>query len=143
MDIEDIKKAGLKVTAPRIHILKILETNKLKHMSAEDIYQQLYNQNIYISLATIYRVLTQFESAGLILKHNFEGGHSIFELNRGKHHDHLVCIICGYVEEFYDGIIEERQKEISNKFNFTMTDHYLTIYGKCKKCNNELKNRES
>ena len=142
MDIEDIKKAGLKVTAPRIHILKILETNKLKHMSAEDIYQQLYNQNIYISLATIYRVLTQFESAGLILKHNFESGHSIFELNRGKHHDHLVCIICGFVEEFYDGIIEERQKEISNKFKFIMTDHYLTIYGKCKKCHNELKKKE-
>jgi len=142
LDIEDIKKAGLKVTAPRIHILKILETNKLKHMSAEDIYQQLYNQNIYISLATIYRVLTQFESAGLILKHNFESGHSIFELNKGKHHDHLVCIICGYVEEFYDGIIEERQKEISNKFNFIMTDHYLTIYGKCKKCHNELKKKE-
>ena len=142
MDIEDIKKAGLKVTAPRIHILKILETNKLKHMSAEDIYQQLYNQNIYISLATIYRVLTQFESAGLILKHNFESGHSIFELNRGKHHDHLVCIICGFVEEFYDRIIEERQKEISNKFKFIMTDHYLTIYGKCKKCHNELKKKE-
>ena len=142
MNIDDIKKAGLKITAPRIHILKILETNKLKHMSAEDIYQQLYNQNIYISLATIYRVLTQFESAGLILKHNFESGHSIFELNRGKHHDHLVCIICGFVEEFYDGIIEERQKEISNKFNFNMTDHYLTLYGKCKKCNNALKNKE-
>jgi Fur family ferric uptake transcriptional regulator len=111
-------------------------------LSAEDIYQQLYNQNIYISLATIYRVLTQFESAGLILKHNFESGHSIFELNRGKHHDHLVCIICGYVEEFYDGIIEERQKEISNKFDFIMTDHYLTIYGKCKKCHSELKKKE-
>jgi Fur family ferric uptake transcriptional regulator len=142
LNIDDIKKAGLKITAPRIHILKILETNKLKHMSAEDIYQQLYNQNIYISLATIYRVLTQFESAGLILKHNFESGHSIFELNRGKHHDHLVCIICGFVEEFYDGIIEERQKEISNKFNFNMTDHYLTLYGKCKKCNSALKNKE-
>ena len=142
MNIEYIKKAGLKITAPRIHILKVLETNKLKHMSAEDIYQQLYNQNVYISLATIYRVLTQFESAGLILKHNFESGHSIFELNRGKHHDHLVCIICGYVEEFYDGIIEERQKEISNKFSFIMTDHYLTIYGKCKKCHKELKKKD-
>lgn len=139
MDVNKIRKAGLKVTAPRVHILKILETNKLKHMSAEDIYQQLYSQNIYISLATIYRVLTQFESAGLILKHNFESGHSIFELNRGKHHDHLVCIICGSVEEFYDGIIEERQKEISNKFNFIMKDHYLTIYGKCKKCNDRIK----
>ena len=142
MDINEIRKAGLKVTAPRIHILKLLETNKLKHMSAEDIYQQLYNQNIYISLATIYRVLTQFESAGLILKHNFENGHSIFELNRVKHHDHLVCIICGYVEEFYDGIIEERQKEISSKFNFAMKDHYLTIYGKCKKCHTDLKKKE-
>lgn len=126
--------AGLKNTVPRLKILRLLEENKHKHFSAEDIYRDLLNNGEDIALATVYRVLTQFESADLILKHQFDGEQSTFELNNGEHHDHLVCIQCGRVEEFKDEIIEQRQDAISKIHAFKMTDHSLNIYGLCPKC---------
>lgn len=131
---KDLKKAGLKVTGPRIKILHILETAKSRHLSAEDIYKNLMETGDDIGLATVYRVLTQFEAAGLVMRHNFEGGHSVFELDDGQHHDHLVCINCGKVSEFVDSTIEERQVEIAKKMQFRMTDHTLYIFGFCHDC---------
>ena len=131
MEKNEIKRAGLKVTLPRIKILELLENNSDSHPSAEDLYKMLIERGEDIGLATIYRVLTQFEAAGLVVKHNFEGGHSVFELDRGEHHDHLVCIVCGKVEEFCDHIIEAQQKEIAKEFGFSILDHSLTIYGRC------------
>lgn len=130
----ELKKAGLKVTTPRLKILQILEQAKEHHLTAEDVYKYLLETGDDIGLATVYRVLTQFEEAGLIIRHHFESGQSIFELNQGEHHDHLVCIKCGKVEEFVDEIIEQRQREIAIKAGFTMTDHNLNIYGACKHC---------
>ncbi len=115
-------------------ILQILENAKEHHMSAEDVYRILLESSEDIGLATVYRVLTQFEEAGLVVRHNFEGGHSVFELNHGEHHDHLVCVKCGKVEEFIDPVIEERQKSIAEKAGYTITDHSLNIYGICKNC---------
>ncbi|HLB42558.1 MAG TPA: ferric iron uptake transcriptional regulator [Gammaproteobacteria bacterium] len=134
MDNVNLKKAGLKITTPRLKILEILEKSKEHHLSAEDIYRILLELDEEIGLATIYRVLTQFEAAGLIVKHHFEGGQSVFELDHGVHHDHLVCVKCNRVEEFVDPIIEERQQEIAKQADFTMTDHSLNVYGICKKC---------
>ena len=134
MTNSDLKKAGLKVTLPRLKILEILENAKEHHLSAEDIYRILQKTNKEIGLATVYRVLTQFEEAGLVIRHHFEGEHSIFELNHGLHHDHLVCIQCGRVEEFVDADIEKKQQEIAKKVGFTITDHSLNIYGICAKC---------
>ncbi|MCF6282873.1 MAG: ferric iron uptake transcriptional regulator [Candidatus Polarisedimenticolaceae bacterium] len=131
MKNSEIKKAGLKVTLPRIKILELLEASSSRHPSAEDIYKMLIERSEDIGLATVYRVLTQFEAAGLVVKHNFEGGHSVFELDRGEHHDHLVCVICGKVEEFCDGVIETRQNEIAAAKGFSIIDHALTIYGRC------------
>lgn len=134
MDNSNLKKAGLKVTLPRIKILEILEGAKDHHMSAEDIYRYLGQAGEEIGLATVYRVLTQFEEAGLVIRHNFEGGQSVFELDHGRHHDHLVCVKCGHVEEFVDEVIEKRQQEIAKKAGYTITDHSLNIYGVCAKC---------
>lgn len=134
MDNSNLKKAGLKVTLPRLKILEILEKAKSHHLRAEDIYRTLLDAGEEIGLATVYRVLTQFEAAGLVVKHYFEGGHSVFELDHGTHHDHLVCVECGRVEEFVDEMIEMRQQEIAVKAGYVMTDHSLTIYGLCKKC---------
>jgi len=134
MDNENLKKAGLKVTAPRLRILEIMEQAKDHHMSAEDIYKLLLDSGEEIGLATVYRVLTQFEEAGLVIRHYFEGGQSVFELDDGHHHDHLVCIKCGKVEEFIDDVIEKRQQEIAKKAGFKITDHSLNIYGVCKQC---------
>lgn len=131
---EELRRVGLKVTLPRIEILEIMEGSSERHLSAEDIYQKLVASHIDIGLATVYRVLTQFETANLVTRHNFEGGHSVFELNQGEHHDHLVCLRCGYVEEFIDPVIEERQQLIAEKADFKMTDHALNIYGLCKQC---------
>jgi len=131
---QDIRKAGLKVTLPRVKILEILENTDARHVSAEDVYKELLANGEEIGLATVYRVLTQFESAGLVERHQFDGGHSVFELNRGDHHDHMVCIQCGTVEEFYDDSIEKRQQEIARKKGFEISDHSLVIYGVCKKC---------
>jgi Fur family ferric uptake transcriptional regulator len=134
LDNSDLKKAGLKVTIPRLKILQILENAKEHHVSAEDVYRILIDSLEDIGLATVYRVLTQFEEAGLVIRHNFEGGHSVFELDHGRHHDHLVCVKCGKVEEFVDPIIEERQKEIAKNAGYTITDHSLNIYGACGAC---------
>lgn len=134
LDNKDLKKAGLKVTAPRVKILHILETADTRHMSAEDIYKTLLESGDDVGLATVYRVLTQFESAGLVARHHFEGGHSVFELDDGKHHDHIVCVKCGLVVEFVDSVIEERQLAIAEKMKFEMSDHSLYIYGTCEAC---------
>lgn len=134
MDNADLKKAGLKVTVPRLKILEILEQARDHHLSVEDIYRTLVKSDKEIGLATVYRVLTQFEEAGLVIKHHFEGGQSVFELNLGMHHDHLVCDKCGRVEEFLDDVIEKRQHEIAKKAGYVITDHSLNIYGICGNC---------
>ncbi|NKB47268.1 MAG: ferric iron uptake transcriptional regulator [Legionellales bacterium] len=134
MDNQDLRRAGLKVTLPRVKILEILTTAKEHHLSAEDVYRLLQESGEEVSLATIYRVLTQFEQAGLVERHNFEGAHAIFELKPEKHHDHLVCIYCGKVEEFVDDTIERRQQKIAQDAGYRMTDHSLIIYGMCVSC---------
>lgn len=136
METQDIRNAGLKVTLPRIKILEMLEeqSDQDRHLTAEDVYKRLIQQGEEIGLATVYRVLTQFEAAGLVKRHHFEGGNSIFEFNRGEHHDHIVCIKCGRVEEFSDEMIELRQKEIAKTLNFALTDHSLCLYGVCADC---------
>ncbi|MEN8176363.1 MAG: ferric iron uptake transcriptional regulator [Pseudomonadota bacterium] len=133
MENQDIRKAGLKVTLPRIKILEVLEKSDARHMSAEDVYRQLLDRGEEIGLATVYRVLTQFETAGLVERHHFEGGQSVFELNRGSHHDHIVCVYCGEVEEFFDETIEKRQREIAAERGFKINHHALTIYGECRR----------
>ncbi len=134
---DDLRSAGLKVTGPRMKILRILEEDTSAHYSAEDVYKRLLGEGEEIGLATVYRVLTQFESAGLVTRHHFETGHSVFELNQGDHHDHLVCIRCGKVVEFIDQQIEKLQNEIASKNGFKMTDHYLYIYGVCAACDDK------
>ncbi|MFV1982123.1 MAG: ferric iron uptake transcriptional regulator [Thiohalomonadales bacterium] len=136
MESSDLKKVGLKATLPRLKILEILESNPMRHMSAEDVYKALLETDEEIGLATVYRVLTQFESADLVKRHHFDSGHSVFELEQGQHHDHIVCVKCGKVEEFLDELIEERQRSIAQQKGFTMTDHSLYIYGICKNCEN-------
>ncbi len=133
MESADLKKAGLKATLPRLKILDILENNDPRHMSAEDVYKALLEAGEEVGLATIYRVLTQFEAAGLVIRHNFEGGHAVFELERGHHHDHIVCVQCGRVEEFYDQTIEDRQKAVVRAKGYEINDHSLVIYGNCTK----------
>ena len=134
MDTQSLKKAGLKATLPRLKILDILESSEARHMTAEDVYKALLESGEDVGLATVYRVLTQFEQAGLITRHHFEGGQSVFELDQGKHHDHILCVKCGRGDEFLDPTIEERQKAIADRFGYTMTDHSLYIYGVCKAC---------
>lgn len=129
MESQDLKKAGLKITLPRVKILEILETAEQHHLRAEDIYKQLLASGEEIGLATVYRVLTQFEVAGLVHRHHFEGGQAVFELNRGEHHDHMVCSRTGKVVEFHDEIIERRQHEIAREHGFRITDHCLILYG--------------
>ena len=135
MESSDLRNAGLKVTLPRVKILEILE-NQIdeKHLSAEKVYKILLSENEEIGLATVYRVLTQFESAGLVTRHHFEGGNSIFELNRGIHHDHIVCMKCGKVDEFTDSVIEKHQEDIAKKLGYELTDHSLYLYGFCSTC---------
>lgn len=131
---QQLKEAGLKITMPRLKILQIMEQSLEHHFSAEGVYKALLETGEDVGLATVYRVLTQFEAAGLVRRHNFEGGFSVFELNQGQHHDHLVCVKCGLVEEFIDEIIEQRQKMIAERARFKMTDHALNIYGFCPDC---------
>lgn len=138
MDNENLKRAGLKNTVPRRKILEIMETAKDHHMSAEAIYRAFIEQGEDIGLATVYRVLTQFEEAGLVVRHHFEGGQSVFELDHGDHHDHLVCVKCGVVTEFVDEAIETRQDEIAREAGFIIADHNLTIYGTCPNCRTVL-----
>ena len=134
MESSELRKAGLKVTLPRVKILDILETTSSRHQSAEDVYKALLETGEDIGLATVYRVLTQFEAAGLVKRHHFEGGHSVFELNEGSHHDHILCVKCGKVDEFIDDTIEKRQKAIAADLGYELTDHCLYMYGICKDC---------
>jgi Fur family transcriptional regulator, ferric uptake regulator len=135
VESNDLRKAGLKVTLPRMKILEILETSATRHMSAEDVYKLLLEGQEDIGLATVYRVLTQFEAAGLVTRHHFEGGHSVFELNEGHHHDHIVCVQCGRVEEFFDETIEQCQEKVASKAGFKIRDHSLILYGDCLRKN--------
>ncbi len=128
----DLKQSGLKTTQPRLKILDILESSSLRHMAAEDVYRRLLELNEEVGLATVYRVLTQFESAGLVIRHNFEGGRSVFELNDARHHDHMVCVECSKVFEFVDKTIEQRQHKAAEEAGFVMQDHSLYLYGICR-----------
>jgi Fur family ferric uptake transcriptional regulator len=136
VESQNIRNAGLKVTLPRIKILEMLEnrSSASRHLTAEEVYRTLVSEGEEIGLATVYRVLTQFEAAGLVKRLHFEGGNSVFELNRGDHHDHLVCVKCGCVQEFRDETIERRQKEIARQKRFSLTDHSLCLYGICENC---------
>ena len=129
---QELRKAGLKVTLPRLKILEILEDAKQRHLSAEDIYKDLLQAGEDIGLATVYRVLTQFESAGLVTRHNFEGGHSVFELDDGDHHDHMVCVETGDVVEFVNDEIERLQHAIAEEYGYELLDHSLVLYVKQK-----------
>jgi Fur family transcriptional regulator, ferric uptake regulator len=129
----DLKNAGLKATVPRLKIINLFETSTLRHMTAEDVYRQLLSEGLDIGLATVYRVLTQFEQAGLLVRHHFESGKAVFELNAGTHHDHIVCLNCGRVEEFYDPEIEKRQAKVAQDRGFAITEHALYLYAECLK----------
>src|SRR5512140_3636100 len=129
----DLKSAGLKATVPRLKIINLFEQSKVRHLTAEDVYKQLLAEGMDVGLATVYRVLTQFEQAGLLARQHFETGKAVFELNQGGHHDHLVCLQCGRVEEFYDAEIEKRQGEIAKKSGFELRGHSLALYGDCTK----------
>lgn len=144
MPTSDLRKVGLKVTLPRMKILDILGTAQPRHMSAEDIYRRLLETHEDIGLATVYRVLTQFETAGLVSRHHFEGATAVFELNEGQHHDHIVCMDCGRVEEFIDSGIEQRQHEIARKQGFALADHSMILYGRCERtdCPGKAENRD-
>ena len=131
LERSDLRRAGLKATVPRMRILDILAGSSVRHLSAEDIYRKLLDQHEDIGLATVYRVLTQFESAGLVTRQHFEDGMAVFELNLGEHHDHIVCLDCGRVEEFMEVNIEERQRAVAERLGFELKDHSLTMYGKC------------
>lgn len=128
----DLKKAGLKATVPRRKILEIFEAAEHPHLTAEEVYQRLRSGGEDVGLATVYRVLTQFESAGLIIRHNFEGGRSVYEVNQGGHHDHMVCVVCGQVFEFMDSAIEERQRRVADNAGFIIEEHSLYLYGVCE-----------
>ena len=131
----DLRKAGLKVTLPRVKILDILEKSGTRHLSAEDIYRRLVDLKEDIGLATVYRVLTQFEAAGLVTRHHFADGMAVFELSAGPHHDHILCMDCGNVEEFVEPQIEERQRAVAERLGFEISDHALVIYGHCRRAN--------
>jgi Fur family ferric uptake transcriptional regulator len=129
----DLKASGLKATLPRLKILEIFQSSTVRHLTAEDVYKILLAENMDVGLATVYRVLTQFEQAGLLNRNHFETGKAIFELNEGSHHDHLVCLDCGRVEEFFDGEIEARQQKVARERGFNISEHALAIYGHCIK----------
>lgn len=131
----DLKSSGLKATLPRVKILEIFQNSAVRHLSAEDIYKMLLAENLDVGLATVYRVLTQFEQAGLLSRNHFESGKAVFELNEGSHHDHLVCLDCGQVEEFFDPEIESRQQKIAMERGFNIAEHALALYGHCTKVN--------
>jgi Fur family transcriptional regulator, ferric uptake regulator len=130
---QSLKDSGLKATLPRRKVLELFEQSKVRHLSAEDVYKSLIAEGIDIGLATVYRVLTQFEQAGLLSRQHFEAGKAVFELNQGGHHDHLVCLQCGRVEEFYDAAIEQRQSEVARKSGFELRGHSLALYADCTK----------
>ncbi|MEO0317995.1 MAG: hypothetical protein RL404_1672 [Pseudomonadota bacterium] len=129
----DLKSSGLKATLPRLKILEIFQNSRVRHLSAEDVYKLLLAENLDVGLATVYRVLTQFEQAGLLSRNHFESGKAVFELDHGSHHDHLVCLDCGRVEEFFDEEIEKRQHKIAAERGFKLAEHALALYGNCTK----------
>jgi len=131
----DLKTIGLKATVPRLKILDLFESSEARHLTAEDVYKLLLTEGMDIGLATIYRVLTQFEQAGILIRHHFEAGKAVFELNEGHHHDHLVCVQCGHVEEFFDSEIERRQIKIAKERGFNIQEHSLQIYAECVRPN--------
>ncbi len=131
----ELKASGLKATLPRLKILQVFQTSAVRHLSAEDVYKALLAESMDVGLATVYRVLTQFEQAGILSRHHFEAGKAVFELDEGNHHDHLVCLDCGRVEEFFDEEIERRQYKIAEAHGFSLTDHALSLYGNCTKVN--------
>lgn len=141
MENQQLRNAGLKVTQPRVRILELLEksrdANDPQHLTAEELYRQLIEAGSDIGLATVYRVLSQFESAGLVQRHHFESGQAVFELNQGDHHDHIVCVQCGKIEEFSDDVIEERQQRIARSRDFDLDDHSLVLYGNCLRCDDD------
>jgi Fur family ferric uptake transcriptional regulator len=132
---EELKNSGLKATLPRIKVLEVFQKSAQRHMSAEDVYKHLLAEGSDVGLATVYRVLMQFEQAGILSRNHFESGKAVFELNEGKHHDHLVCLDCGRVEEFYDAEIEKRQKAVAVSRGFELQDHSLALYAACTKKN--------
>ncbi len=136
-NIEELKSTGLKATLPRLKILEIFQSGGQRHMTAEDVFRVLLNERSDIGLATVYRVLTQFEQAGILERSHFESGKAVYELNEGTHHDHLVCTICGKVEEFYDAEIERRQQMIAKDKGWDMQDHAMSLYGVCSDCKNK------
>ena len=138
-NIEDLKSTGLKATLPRLKILEIFQGGKQRHMTAEDVFRVLLDERSDIGLATVYRVLTQFEQAGILLRSNFESGKAVYELNEGQHHDHFVCTSCGKVEEFYDPEIEKRQQMIADQMGWSIQDHAMSLYGQCAGCVNKPK----
>jgi Fur family ferric uptake transcriptional regulator len=135
--VDDLKSSGLKATLPRIKILEVFQRSERRHLTAEDVYKALLGESADIGLATVYRVLMQFEQAGLLTRSNFESGKSVFELNEGQHHDHLVCLTCGRVEEFYDADIERRQHAVAAERGFELHEHALALYARCTKPNCE------
>jgi Fur family ferric uptake transcriptional regulator len=141
---DELRKVGLKVTVPRIKVFEILACAGGEHLSAEAVYKQLLQNHEDIGLATVYRVLTQFETAGLVIRHHFEGGTSVFELNQGPHHDHVICLDCGHVEEFTDAGIEARQEEVATRLGFRISEHSLTLYCQCNRtaCPNRNQRRK-
>ncbi len=132
---EELKSSGLKATLPRIKILEIFQRSTLRHMTAEDVFKILLNEGSDIGLATVYRVLMQFEQAGILSRNHFESGKSVFELNEGQHHDHLVCLDCGHVEEFFDAQIEARQRAVATERGFALQEHSLALYAHCSRQN--------
>jgi Fur family transcriptional regulator, ferric uptake regulator len=133
-NIDELKSTGLKATLPRLKIMEIFQTGDQRHMTAEDVYRVLLLDRSDIGLATVYRVLTQFEQAGILLRSNFESGKAVYELNEGQHHDHFVCTACGKVEEFYDAEIEKRQQLIAKTKGWVVQDHTMALYGQCASC---------
>ena len=139
--VDELKSSGLKATLPRIKILEVFQRANQRHMTAEDVFKALLAEGADIGLATVYRVLMQFEQAGLLSRSHFESGKSVFELNEGQHHDHLVCLTCGRVEEFYDAEIEKRQRSVAIARGFELHDHALSLYAVCTKKNCEFRNK--
>jgi len=140
--VEDLKSSGLKATLPRLKILEVFQTSDRRHLTAEDVYKALLTTGADIGLATVYRVLMQFEQAGLLSRNHFESGKAVFELNEGQHHDHLVCLDCGRVEEFFDAQIEQRQRTIAESRGFKLQEHALALYANCTKKNCEHRSRK-
>ncbi|MCE2681031.1 MAG: ferric iron uptake transcriptional regulator [Burkholderiales bacterium] len=139
----DLKNIGLKATLPRLKILEIFQSGSQRHLSAEEVYRQLIKEDLDIGLATVYRVLMQFEQAGILTRLHFEAGKSVFELNEGTHHDHLVCLQCGRVEEFFDAEIERRQHEVAKAKGFVLKEHALSLYGVCEKKDCEYRSKQA